>query len=144
MKPPFNLANRALYSVKDLNEKTSLEEVGSESIDIEIFNVSVDYLVKPIMVFEEMRRVLKVGRASHMAFSNPCFPTKVIGSWMGMSDEERKWVGGYFWACGGWEELEEEVVKESKRGYWRAAICGQGKESWGEGGCRLTIPPFCL
>lgn len=90
------------YFVKDLNEKPSLEEVESESIDVVICNVSVGYLVKPIKVFEEMRRALKVGGTAHMAFSNRCFPTKVIGRWMRMSDEERRrWVGGYFWACGG-------------------------------------------
>lgn len=107
------------YFVKDLNEKPSLEEVESGSVDVVICNVSVDYLVKPIKVFEEMRRALKVGGTAHMAFSNRCFPTKVIGRWMRMSDEERRrWVGGYFWACGGWVDVEEVVIKESKGGFW--------------------------
>jgi hypothetical protein len=53
-----------------------------------------------------------------MAFSNRCFPTKVVGKWMDMTDEERrKWVGGYFWASGGWQEVEEVILKEQKGGF---------------------------
>ena len=53
-----------------------------------------------------------------MAFSNRCFPTKVIGKWMGMSDEERRrWVGGYFWASGGWEDVKEVILKEQRGGF---------------------------
>jgi SAM-dependent methyltransferase len=101
------------FFVKDLNTVPNLSEIPSESTDIVICNVSVDYLTKPVEVFKEMNRVLKKGGTAHMAFSNRCFPTKVIGKWMGMSDEERRrWVGGYFWASGGWVDVEEVVLKE--------------------------------
>lgn len=104
--------------MKDLNVSPSLKEVDDESADVVICNVSVDYLVKPIDVFGEMRRVLKSGGTAHMAFSNRCFPTKVIGKWMGLSDEERrKWVGGYFWASGGWKDVEEVILKEGTPGF---------------------------
>jgi SAM-dependent methyltransferase len=107
------------FFVKDLNVDPSLKEVPDESIDVVICNVSVDYLTKPVEVFKEMRRVLKMGGTAHMAFSNRCFPTKVIGKWMGMSDKERRrWVGGYFWASGGWEGVEEVILKEQKGGFW--------------------------
>lgn len=106
------------FFVKDLNVDPKLEEVKDESIDTVICNVSVDYLTKPVGVFNEMKRVLKGGGMAHMAFSNRCFPTKVVGKWMDMSDEERRWwVGGYFWASGGWEEIEEVVLKEQKGGF---------------------------
>ncbi|CAG8971556.1 hypothetical protein HYALB_00005452 [Hymenoscyphus albidus] len=103
------------YSVQDLNLNPTLE-VEDESIDVVICNLSVDYLVQPIKIFEEMMRVLKVGGTAHMAFSNRYFPTKVIGAWMGMSDaEKRMWVGGYFWASGGWEGVEEVVLNEGHK-----------------------------
>lgn len=106
------------YFVKYLNVNPELKDVESESMDTVMCNVSVDYLVKPIKVFEETRRVLKPGGTAHMAFSNRCFPTKVIGPWMGMSDEERrKWVGAYFWASGGWEDVEEVILKQGKGGF---------------------------
>ncbi|PMD29597.1 hypothetical protein L207DRAFT_445281 [Hyaloscypha variabilis F] len=106
------------FFVKDLNVEPKLEEVKDESCDTVICNVSVDYLTKPVDVFNEMKRVLKGGGTAHMAFSNRCFPTKVVGKWMDMTDEERrKWVGGYFWASGGWQEVEEVILKEQKGGF---------------------------
>jgi SAM-dependent methyltransferase len=103
------------FFVKDLNADSGLGEVSDGSIDTVICNVSVDYLTKPVAVFNEMRRALKGGGTAHMAFSNRCFPTKVVGNWIGMSDEERRrWVGGYFWASGGWEDVEEVILKEQK------------------------------
>lgn len=106
------------FFVKDLNVDPRLEEVKDGSVDTVMCNVSVDYLTKPVEVFKEMRRVLKDGGTAHMAFSNRCFPTKVVGKWMGMSDEERRrWVGGYFWASGGWDNVEEVILKEQKGGF---------------------------
>ncbi|CZR56584.1 uncharacterized protein PAC_06473 [Phialocephala subalpina] len=106
------------FFVKDLNTYPSLQEVPSESVDVVICNVSVDYLTQPISIFKEMHRVLRDDGTAHMAFSNRCFPTKVIGKWMGMSDDERrKWVGGYFWASGGWKDVEEIILKEGKGGF---------------------------
>lgn len=107
------------FFVNDLNTNPSLKEIPSDSVDVVICNVSVDYLTQPISVFKEMNRVLKNEGSAHMAFSNRCFPTKVIGKWMGMSDEERRrWVGGYFWASGGWRDVEEVVLKDGKVGFW--------------------------
>ncbi|KAE8449663.1 hypothetical protein EG329_007993 [Mollisiaceae sp. DMI_Dod_QoI] len=107
------------FFVKDLNMSPSLQEVSNESIDVVICNVSVDYLTQPISIFKEMHRVLKTDGTAHMAFSNRCFPTKVIGKWTGMSDgERRKWVGGYFWASGGWKDVEEVILKEGKSAFW--------------------------
>ena len=114
-------ANKHLSShfVRDLNTDPTFKEIGDGEMDVVICNVSVDYLVKPIEVFREMRRVLKVGGTAHMAFSNRCFPTKVVGAWLGMGDEaRRRWVGGYFWASGGWGNVEEVVLKEGNRGLW--------------------------
>lgn len=102
--------------VQDLNLNPKFEDLEDESIDVVICNLSVDYLVQPIKIFEEMRRVLKEGGTAHMAFSNRCFPTKVIGAWMGMSDAEKTiWVGSYFWASGGWEGVEEVILNDGKR-----------------------------
>jgi ubiquinone/menaquinone biosynthesis C-methylase UbiE len=67
-------AHLSSYYIKDLNEKPEFKDTEGESVDVVICNVSVDYLTKPIEVFEEMRRVLKTGGTAHMAFSSRCFP----------------------------------------------------------------------
>jgi len=106
------------FFVKDLNVDPRLNEVKDESCDTVVCNVSVDYLIKPVDVFKELGRVLKPGGTAHMAFSNRCFPTKVVGKWMGMTDaERRKWVGGYFWASEGWEDVQEVILKEQRGGF---------------------------
>ncbi|RDW60074.1 hypothetical protein BP5796_11680 [Coleophoma crateriformis] len=108
-------ANKHLtsYYVKDLNTTPSLQEVEDSSMDVVLCNVSVDYLNQPVEVFKEMGRVLKKGGTAHMAFSDRCFPTKVVHRWLKMSDEERrKWVGGYFWASEMFEHVEDIVLRE--------------------------------
>lgn len=107
------------FIVKDLNIDPELADIPDASTDVIICNVSVDYLTQPVLIFKEMHRVLKMGGTAHMAFSNRCFPTKVIGKWIGMSDKERtKWVGGYFWASGGWDGVEEVILKEGMSSLW--------------------------
>ncbi|KAF8848183.1 hypothetical protein BDZ45DRAFT_754101 [Acephala macrosclerotiorum] len=104
--------------IKDLNTNPSLQEVPSDSVDAVICNVSVDYFIQPVSILKEMHRVLRADGTAHIAFSNRCFPTKAIGKWMGMSDEERrKWVGGYFWDSRGWKDVEEVILKEGKSGF---------------------------
>lgn len=103
---------------KDLNVlPVELAELQDGSVDVVICSVSVDYLAYPVEVFRELERVVRAGGTAHMAFSNRCFPTKVVAAWMRMSDvERRRWVGMYFWASGGWEEVEEVVLKDGGQG----------------------------
>lgn len=117
------------FWVRDLNAKVTqgevaqggesperlLKEVPNGTVDVVICNVSVDYLVKPLEVLEEAKRCLNVGGTAHMAFSNRCFPTKAIRRWLRMRDEERRrWVGSYFWAVGGFEDVEEVILKDGR------------------------------
>lgn len=94
-----------------------LPEIGSATLDVAICNLSIDYLIHPLAVLAEVRRGLKPGGTAHLAFSNRCFPTKVIGRWLQMGDaERRRWVGGYFWAVGGFEAVEECVLGDGRDG----------------------------
>ncbi|CCG80569.1 protein of unknown function [Taphrina deformans PYCC 5710] len=74
--------------VKDLNVDTSFP-IEDGSVDAVICNVSIDYLTKPREVCLEAARVLRPGGTLHLAISNRCFPTKVIGRWLRMEEEER-------------------------------------------------------
>ena len=63
--------------------------------------VSIDYLVRPVEVFEEAARVLRGGGALVVTFSNRCFPSKAIRAWLAADDRQRcAIVATYFAAVG--------------------------------------------
>jgi SAM-dependent methyltransferase len=71
--------------------------------------VSIQYLVHPVRVFREVRRVLQPGAPFVVAFSNRCFPTKAVAVWLESSDQQHlALVRAYFEAAGGWMDLSAE------------------------------------
>jgi SAM-dependent methyltransferase len=69
--------------------------------------VSVDYLIRPVEVFADLRRVLAPGGTMVCTFSNRCFPTKAIRGWLAAAESERpQIVAEYFRQSGGWNEPE--------------------------------------
>ena len=92
--------------VHDLNADPLLP-FADGSFDAAVCCVSVDYLVRPIDVFREVRRVLVPGGLFVCTFSNRCFPTKAINGWLRSDDDGRvAIVGEYFRRSGGWAEPE--------------------------------------
>src|SRR5215471_13794620 len=67
--------------------------------------VSVDYLLHPVEVFRDVRRILRPGGPFVCTFSNRMFPTKAVRGWLAASDQGRvEIVTAYFRASGGWDE----------------------------------------
>ncbi|MEX0664152.1 MAG: methyltransferase domain-containing protein [Acidimicrobiia bacterium] len=67
--------------------------------------VSVDYLVHPIEVFDEVARVLRADGLFVCTFSNRCFPTKAIRGWLATDDAAHvDVVTEYFRRSHGWGE----------------------------------------
>ena len=58
-----------------------MRAVDDASFDVITNSLSVDYLTRPLELFEEMARVLKPGGIACCAFTNRCFPTKVVPIW---------------------------------------------------------------
>ncbi len=73
--------------VYDLNDDPILP-FEDASFDAVTCCVSVDYLVHPIEVFSEVRRVLRPGGLFVNTFSNRYFPTKVIRGWTMTTEEQ--------------------------------------------------------
>ncbi len=68
--------------VQDLNMDSRLP-FESNSFDAVICTVSVEYLINPLAVFEEVSRVLRTDGYFIVTFSNRWFPTKAIKIWTG-------------------------------------------------------------
>lgn len=103
------------WAIQDLNEdpQVKLAQGNEEAkLDASTCVVSIDYLTKPVEVLESIRQQTNDGGKIHLIISNRCFPTKVVGRWLKVSEEKRlDMVGGYLW-WSGWREIEiVSVVK---------------------------------
>ena len=95
------------YFVQDLNDNPQLSQFEDNSFDVICNVVSVDYLVKPREIFQEMHRILRPGGLSLMSFSNRCFPSKAVQMWLNADDIGRMTiVGSYFHYSANWKEIE--------------------------------------
>ncbi|MGD8989895.1 MAG: methyltransferase domain-containing protein [Desulfobacterales bacterium] len=76
------------YCVHDLNDNPHLP-FEDKAFDAAICTVSVEYLVHPFDVYEEINRVLKPGGVFIVTFSNRWFPPKAIRIWSELHEFER-------------------------------------------------------
>jgi SAM-dependent methyltransferase len=82
--------------VHDLNAEPRLP-FADACFDAVTCCVSVDYLVRPLEVFDEVARVLRPGGPFVCTFSNRCFPSKAIRGWLALDDRgHRELVSLYF------------------------------------------------
>ena len=89
--------------VQDLNREPVLP-FADASFDGAMCTVSVDYLVRPLEVFDEVARVLRPGAPFVCTFSNRCFPTKAIRGWLATDDAFHvQLVTEYFRRSAGWD-----------------------------------------
>ena len=103
------------WALQDLNEDPNVkvptvEGRADSKIDAATCVVSIDYLTKPVEVLKSIRDQTNEGGKVHLVISNRCFPTKVVGCWLKIDEEERlEMVGDYlYWS--GWKEIEIVTV----------------------------------
>lgn len=104
--------------VADLNDQPILP-FADDSFDHVVCAVSVDYLSRPLEVFDDVARVLRPGGIFCHVFSNRLFPTKAIAGWLHAGESERVSIcAEYFRRSGprsvqaatdGWGEPEASV-----------------------------------
>jgi len=84
------------WKVQDLNADPKLP-YGDGEFDVVTNTVSVDYLTKPLQVFQEVGRVLRPGGLAIVAFSNRCFLSKLVALWStGDPDDRVEVAANYF------------------------------------------------
>lgn len=104
------------FVVHNLNENPRLP-YPDESFDAVLCTVSVQYLVRPIEVFEEVRRVLRPDGLFIISFSNRCFASKATAAWLNMDDYEHiHLVSYYFEKSGGWGQISARI-KNGETGF---------------------------
>ncbi|MCJ1313001.1 hypothetical protein MMC25_006677 [Agyrium rufum] len=97
--------------VQDLNSKPDLPP-DAEHLDATTCVVSIDYLTKPVEVLTSVRQHTKPGGQVHLAVSNRCFPTKAVGRWLRVGEQEKlNMVGDFLWFAG-WREIEILTISD--------------------------------
>jgi hypothetical protein len=93
------------WVVHDVNREPRLPFADGE-FDAAVLCVSVQYLVRPVELFRDVRRVLRPGGPFVVTYSNRLFPEKAIALWCACSMEQRaRLIGAYFHYAGGWERI---------------------------------------
>ncbi len=86
------------FYVQDVNTNPALP-FETNYFDAVTIVVSIQYVTKPIELFIEIGRVLKLGSYCHVIFSNRMFPTKAVWLWKALDDNMRsQLVTSYFLA----------------------------------------------
>jgi SAM-dependent methyltransferase len=93
------------HVVHSLNDTPTLP-YQTESFDVALCTVSVQYLLHPAEVFAEMRRVLRPGGAFIVSFSNRCFPTKATRLWGSTDDAQHIALVQLYFEESGWGSAE--------------------------------------
>jgi SAM-dependent methyltransferase len=102
--------------VHDLNADPHLP-FADEEFDGATCAVSIQYVLHPLRVFRELRRVLRPGAPFVVSFSNRCFPTKAAAVWLSTTDaQHRALVRSYFDAAGGWTDVQDREWKPPEGG----------------------------
>lgn len=99
------------HRVQDINANPVLPYADA-AFDTVICTASVEYLIQPVAVFEQVRRLLKPGGQFVLTFSDRWFPTKCIYLWTELHPFERMGlVLSYFRAAGGFDQLGTESIR---------------------------------
>jgi SAM-dependent methyltransferase len=94
--------------VHDVNRDPRLP-FGDAEFDGAACAVSVQYVLHPRRLFQEVRRVLRPGAPFVVSFSNRCFSTKAVAVWLHTTDAQHLMlVRAYFEGAGGFTDVTAE------------------------------------
>lgn len=100
--------------MQDLNATAALPWP-EDSFDCVLCTASIEYLVRPTAVLDEVRRVLRPGGVLAISFSDRWFPTKAIRVWSEIHPFERMGLVLALLHQAGFGELNTESLRGTKR-----------------------------
>jgi SAM-dependent methyltransferase len=111
--------------VHDVNRDPRLP-FGDGEFDGAMCAVSIQYVIHPLRLLRDVRRVLRPGAPFVVSFSNRCFPTKAVAVWLGTTDAEHLGlVRSYFEGAGGWTDVKEDDRSPGEDGDPLYAVWGR-------------------
>lgn len=105
------------YITCDLNSKPKLP-FENEAFDAVVCDLSIDYVIRPLELISEIRRILKSNGILTFSFSNRYFPPKVIRLWVELHEFERMgYVLELLLRTGGFKDFTTYSYRGFKRPY---------------------------
>ncbi|MBZ0290440.1 MAG: class I SAM-dependent methyltransferase [Anaerolineae bacterium] len=99
--------NKYVVHNLNLNPMLPFEDAVFDAV---VCTVSVQYLIHPVEVFQEVNRVLKADGVFVVSFSNRCFPNKAVAVWLATTDRQHlALVTQYFEESGGWRGISAQT-----------------------------------
>jgi len=99
--------------LQDLNITPSIPEQVQE-LDAAVCVVSIDYLIHPREVLESLKGKMREGGYVHLIISNRCFPTKAVGRWLRVGEQEKLLMVGDYLHFSGWKNVEIVTLCDGK------------------------------
>lgn len=103
------------FICQDLNAAAALP-THLAPLDATTCVVSIDYLTQPVEVLRSLLSLTKENGTVHLVVSNRCFPTKAIGRWLRVGEQERLHMVGDFLWWAGWREVEILTLAVDREG----------------------------
>jgi len=100
--------------VQDLNQRPKFP-FDDQTFDAIVNVVSVDYLIKPLEIFWEFRRLARPGALVAMSFSNRMFWTKAIERWTKANEFQRLLICASYFHFTGFEGVRAERINKEGR-----------------------------
>ena len=100
------------FVVHDVNREPRLP-FDDASFDAVVCAVSVQYLIRPVEVFTDVRRVLRAGGPVVVSFSNRCFPTKAVAIWLANDDDGHRRLVRAYLERSGFSDVRDRSVATS-------------------------------
>ncbi len=112
------------WFVSDLNQTPALP-LDDASIDAALCCVGVQYLQRPVEVFTEVQRLLRLGGCFAVSFSNRCFPTKAIRIWRALDMAGQAELVRLYMVRSGFAGIETKVLADGGTGDPLVVITGR-------------------
>jgi len=113
------------WFVQNLNREPRLP-LADATFDAALCCVGVQYLQRPVEVFAEIARVLRLGAPFVVSFSNRCFPTKAVAIWRALDTSGHAALVRRYLDQAGFGEVRTEVLADGRRGDPLVAVTGRG------------------
>jgi SAM-dependent methyltransferase len=108
----------------DLNRDPALP-LAAASVDAATICVGVQYLQRPVPVFQDIARVLKPGAPLVVSFSNRCFPTKAVALWLNLGPRDHARLVDLYLRAAGFADVQTHVLRDGRTSDPMTAVVGR-------------------